>query len=908
MRSRFRRYLRLPLRRLTTIRAQVDDEIALHIELRIEQLIGKGLSRKEAESEARRRFGALPASRRRMFTTARRKERHMSVRESWDALRQDWRYVLRTLRLEPVFTLTIVLTLALGIGANAAMFGIIDRLLLRGPTHVVDSDRLQRVYVNTEFTPGEKATFSAIPFAMYSALKDARTVEGAAAFARNKLTVGRGEGSELVDIGLATWDFFPLVGVSAYRGRFFTKEEDLPPTGTRVAVLGYDLWRRRFGGDESVIGKTIEISGEVYAIVGVAPRGFTSVRLQPIGVWVPMSALSRCRPDWPTTWQCQWVDVIVRLKPGMTPHSAAAETNSLYKGAYTGKSESWLKATMSLLPIHYNGDGTEPTELSVSRWLMGVSSVVLLVACANVSNLLLVRAFRRRREIAVRMVLGITRLRLVGLLLTESLVLAGVGAIGGLAVANWGGQLTRVLLLPNVEWSQAAVDSRVFLFSLLVALATGLLIGLFPVLQAMASELGASLKAGTREGGGRRSPIRAALTIAQAALSVVLLVGAGLFVKSLWNVEHLDMGIEPDRVLAITAEWPRTQGTGKAGALTNDERIARRAYRSQFYDRALERVRALGSIEAATAAVGTPFSTSFGVDLRVPGRDSIPELPGGGPYIAAVRSDFFKTVGTRLLQGRDFTAADRAGSELVVIVNQTMGRMLWPNEQAIGKCLIIGADTMPCSQVVGVVEDSHRYELREKPAMQYYVPMGQEIGIGGTDLLVRPRGDLEDTIELLRKELQSLDPTILFLRIHPMRNAIDPQVRPWKLGASLFAIFGGLALLIAALGLYSVIAYLVSHRTRELGIRMALGARTAQIRGMILQEGVVLTLIGIAAGLVFALIGGRFVNDLLFDTSPRDPFVLIAVVSAMLLTALAASTLPAWRAARVDPVEALRAE
>ena len=907
MGSRFRRYFRLPLRRRGAIQSQVDDEIALHIALRIEQLISRGLTRGEAELEARRRFGPLPASRRQMFTLARRKERHMSFRESLDAVRQDVRYVLRTLRLEPGFTATIVITLALGIGANAAMFGIIDRLLLSGPTHVVDRDRLQRVYVNTEFTAGEKVTFSTLPYAMYSALKNARTVEGAAAYTRNRLTVGRGEGSELVDVGLATWDFFPLLGVRAYRGRFFTKDEDLPPTGTRVAVLGYDLWQRRFGGDAQVIGKTIEIGGDPFTIIGVAPRGFTSVRLQPIGLWVPMSALSRCRPDWPTTWQCQWLDVTVRLKPDVSAEAAAAEINSLFKGAYPGKSESWLKARMSVLPIHYSGDGTEPTELSVSRWVMGVSIVVLLVACANVANLLLARAFRRRREIAVRTVLGITRSRLVRLLLTEALVLAAIGAIGGLAVANWGGQLTRVLLLPNVEWSKAAVDGRVFLFSLLVALATGLLIGLFPVLQSLSSELGAALKAGTREGGGRRSPVRAALTIAQAALSVVLLVGAGLFMKSLWNVEHLDLGIEPDRVLAVTAEWPRVEGSAES-ALTDEATVAGRVYRNQFYDRALERVRALGIVEAATASVGTPFSTSFGVDLRVPGRDSIPELPGGGPYIAAVRSDFFKTVGTRLLQGRDFTAADRAGSELVVIVNQTMASTLWPNQPALGKCLIIGADTMPCSRVVGVVEDSHRYQLREKPAMQYYVPMGQEIGIGGTDLLVRPRDDLEDAIELLRKELQSLDPTILFLRINPLRNAIDPQIRPWKLGASMFAIFGGLALLIAAIGLYSVIAYLVSHRTRELGIRMALGARAVEIRRMILGQGVALTLLGIVAGMMLALIGGRFVRDLLFDTSPRDPLVFTAVVTALLLSALVACVLPAWRASNVDPADALRTE
>ncbi len=895
------RYFRLPLRRRSTIHERVEDEIRLHLELRIEQLVGRGLSRSEARREALRRFGSLRAARRRLRHTARRKEGFMSVRETMDGIGQDVRYVLRTLRQEPGFTAMIVLTLALGIGANAAMFGILDRLLLRGPEHIVQSDRVQRVYVTSTGGGGPERTYASMGYVMYASLRDqGRSFERVAAYATNEYTLGRGEGSEQVQVGMATWDYFPLLGVPAQRGHFFNEVEDRPLAGQRVAVISHELWRRRFQSADDVIGRTIEIGGESFTVIGIAPRGFTGARLTPVDVWAPMAALTRTTADWPTTWRAQWLNVVVRLKPGVAPEAANADASRVLRAVYPTDQTNLRNATLSVRPLYYSNRGVQPPEVVVARWLIGVSAIVLLIACANVANLLLARAVRRRREVAVRVVLGITRTRLVRLLLTESLLLSGLGALAGLAVAHWGGNAMRVLLLPNVHWTHAPINARVLGFSILAAFGAGLLIGLVPILQAASSDLASALKSGTREGGGRRSPTRTALTVAQAALSVVLLVGAGLFVKSLWNVRHLDLGLEPELVLHVSAGWPASR--------SDEERTSRPQAVNQFWDRALERVRSMPEVAVATTSVGTPFNSSFGVFLRVPGHDSIPRMPGGGPYIAAVQSGYLETLGIRLLRGRDFTSADGARSERVVIVNDLMAATLWPKEDPIGKCLVIGADTIPCARVVGMVAEARRFDLREEHAMQYYIPFGQEIGMGGRDLLVRPRGDPEALIERLRRELQHLGPDVLYFNIATLQESLDPQIRPWRLGASMFAIFGALALLIAAVGLYSVIAYLVSQRTQELGVRMALGARAADILSLILRQGLGMTLLGIALGIIIAFSSGRFIRNLLFETSPRDPLVFGVVTITLLLAASLALVLPARRAMRVDPAEALRTE
>ncbi|MGH7472292.1 MAG: ABC transporter permease, partial [Longimicrobiales bacterium] len=524
-------------------------------------------------------------------------------------------------------------------------------------------------------------------------------------------TLGRGAASERIQVGVVTWDYFPLTGVSAQRGRFFNEVEDRPFASEPVVVLSHELWQRRFQGAADIIGRTVELSAQQFTVIGVAPRNYTGVSLLPVDLWAPMSVFTRVRDDWPTTWRAQWMTVVARLKPGVSAEAAGADATRVLRAVYPADLTNWKTAVLSLRPLRYSSTGKEPTELIVARWLIGVSAIVLLIACANVANLLLARALRRRREIAVRVVLGISRWRLIRLMLTESFVLAGMGAVAGLAVAYWGGHFMRLLLLPNVHWSEPPVHARVLGFSALAALLTGLLIGFIPVLQAALADMSMALKTGVREGGGRRSRVRGALTTAQCALSVVLLVGAGLFVRSLWNVHHLDLGLEPDRVLHVDGIWPTpvsapAQAPGTARVRTTDELEAWRIYSNSFWDRALEQVRAMPAVASASTAVGTPFNTSFGIYLRVPGRDSIPSMPGGGPYVAAIQAGFLETLGIDLLRGRYFGAHDRAGSERVAIVNTVMANTLWPNQDAIGQCLIIGADSIPCARIVGVVEEA----------------------------------------------------------------------------------------------------------------------------------------------------------------------------------------------------------
>jgi predicted permease len=390
--------------------------------------------------------------------------------------------------------------------------------------------------------------------------------------------------------------------------------------------------------------------------------------------------------------------------------------------------------------------------------------------------------------------------------------------------------------------------------------------------------------------------------VMQAALSVVLLVGAALFVRSLWNVYSLRLGLEPDRVLTMDFDWPATSDISQVA------RQRERQRQTAFFDAALARVRAMPGVERAAVVVGTPFQSSASIALRVPGRDSIPRMPGGGPYIRAVSDEYFVTAGTRVLRGRAFTAADVSSHARVAVVNETMARTLWPNADAIGQCLLM--DTMPCSQVVGVVEDARRFALREEPAMQYYIPLGQEraLGFGGRKMFIRRAGTGAGLPEALRAEMLRLNPGIGFVTVQPLQESLDPQIRPWRLGATMFGLFGALALLVAAIGLYSVISYLVTQRTHELGVRIALGAQIGDIVGLVVRHGVGLALAGVAIGIVLAFNAARWIEPLLFETSPRNPWVFALVAVVLVIVAVLASVIPAWRASRTDPIEALRTE
>jgi predicted permease len=900
--GRFRGWFRLPLHRRDLIVRDLDAEIGLHLELRAEQLVRAGYPPDEARREALRRFGDVDGSRRRLYRAARRTEDRMRVREIVQAWWQDVSYAARSLVRERGFSAVVILTMAVAIGANAAMFGIIDRLLLRGADHVQQPDRVVRMTLTTthaSFGPTTQATFG---YVLYSALRDdVPAFSGVAAYSLNDGLVRGESGMERLRIGAATWDFFPLLGVTPRLGRFFDESEDRPPQGERVAVLSHGLWTRLFSGDETAIGRTIDLDGSSYVIVGVAPQRFTGVELAPIDVWIPMSTRSYgITRDWSTAWNAQWLNVIARLAPGTTRERAGVEATAAFRRAWGDRQGNWSTGVMAAVPTHFDRSGKEPLETAVTRWLVGVALIVLLIACANVANLQLARGTRRQREVAVRLALGISRARLIRLLLVQSLLLTFAGALGGLVLANWGGALLRRLLLPGVQWSSSAADGRVLLFTLVVAVATGIITGAMPALQALRRDLTGAMRTGVREGGGRGSRVRSVLTVAQAALCVVLLVGAGLFLRSLSNVMNLDLGIEADRVLSVSMSWPQ---------LAADS--AERDRRTRFLAVALEQLRGMPQVKHAALAIGTPFRTSFQPDLRVPGYDSIPAFPGGGPYVSAVTNGYFEAVGVDLLEGRLFTAADRAGSEPVAIVNASMARALWPGVDPIGNCLHVGSEregARPCSRIVGIVEDARRFRLREEPAMQFYIPFGQETGMGGTALLVRPRGAMTAAVPPLRRKLEELDGGVGFVNMGSLQETIDPQIRPWRLGAALFGLFGLIALGIAAVGLYSVIAYGVAQRNHELGVRMALGARAGNVVGMVLREALRVTGIGVILGVLLSLAAGGWIEPLLFEASARDARVYGLVAIVLLGVGLLAGLLPASRAARVSPLVALRSD
>ncbi|MGH7619548.1 MAG: ADOP family duplicated permease, partial [Gemmatimonadaceae bacterium] len=781
------------------------------------------------------------------------------------------------------------------------MFGIIDRLMLRGPTHVVDARSVNRLYLTTPGRTGP-TTESTTGYVTYAVLRDrAKSFSGVAAY--QPAGTGRyGVGARARPIleAYATWDFFQTLGVRPVIGRFFGRDEDRPPLGANVAVISEELWESEFGGVESILGHRITLGDASFTIVGVAPRGFTDPDLSRADIWLPMSLVNPVS-EWPTSYRAQWLRVVARLAPGASAAAAGDEATRLLRDAYTGTDTSYRRLTASVRPLWYSRTGAPSLVANVSRWLMGVAVIVLLVTCANVANLLIARTRRRRREIVVRLALGAGWARLARLLLVETMLVVLGGACAAIGVAWVGGRVMRATLLSNVAWNDSGVDARVFAFTFALAVITGLATGLAPALDAARANVTGALKAGAGDGGGQRARGRVALSVLQASLCVVLLIGAGLFVESLARSRSVDLGIQASHVL-------RAYPSYSLGRLVGDERAQAKARITATFALAADRLRTMPWVEDAALAVGSPFGFGFGgLKLEIPGRDSLPESMVAEASISAVSAGYFATVGTPLRAGRVFTAADREGSAPVVIVNETMAKRLWPGETALGKCLMIGDPPVPCSTVVGVVADVHRNRLREAAEPQYYVPLGQETQIGGTAILIRPRGDAEAAVAKLRQTLLAL-PDFPYTRIEVIQSVIDPQFRPWQLGATMFGVFGVLALVIAGVGLYSVIAYLVTERTRELGVRIALGATGGRILREVVVNGIGVTAAGIVIGILVALFAGRFIEPLLFDVKASDPLVISVVGAVVLLIGVVAVWRPAMRAARVDPMVALRAE
>jgi predicted permease len=819
-----------------------------------------------------------------------------------DALLQDIRYALRGFARSPGFTLTVVITLALGIGANATMFGVLDALLLRPPRYVQDPDDVVRVYIRSTSRWSGTFTTTTTSVPTYEALRaGVPGFASTAAFFDRGLSLGRGAEARAVKVAAVSHTYFPMLGVRPAFGRFFGADEDRPGAqGT--AVLGHGFWHARFSGDSAVLGRALPIGRGTYTVTGVAPEGFIGANQREPDIWLPLSASvtdvffsAEAAATALTSHGSFWIGVVARLTPGADRAATAASATTVYKRNLVAAGSDDTVATILLGPMQRARGPKMSDNAKVALWVGAVAAVVLLVACANVANLLLARGVRRRREIAVRLGLGATRYRIAVQLLVESLVLGLLGGAAALLVTTWGGSLVRAFLLPDLPATEPILDWRVLLFMAAAALLAGSLAGVAPALHSSRVDLSAALKDAGRSITSGHGRLRAALLAAQVAFTIVLLVGAGLFVRSLRNVQALDLGVDIERVLVATVDL------GSVG-------MARNASNAMHLG-LLERARTFPGVVAAAAGVGTPFGWSHGMHLRASGSDSIPHVQDGGPYLNAVTPDYFQTLGLGILRGRGFTDADGPVAGRVAVVGRTFARRVWPDREALGQCLYLGSDDSTCVQVVGVTEDARRGRVIEGEVMQCYVPFAQYWGSARIDgLLIRTAAGGRAAAEGVQRALQRAEPNLPYVQVQSLEEIVAPQFRSWRLGATMFTAFGLLALAIAAMGLYGVTAYGVSQRTQEIGVRMALGASGGQVLRMVVWQGVRATLAGAALGAVGAWALGRGLASLLYGVSPGDPLVFASVTLLLIAVALLASYLPARRAAGVDPAVALRSE
>jgi putative ABC transport system permease protein len=828
---------------------------------------------------------------------------------------QDIRYGLRVLRASPGFAAVAVLSLALGIGANTSIFSVVNAALLR-PVPVTEPNRLMFVFNGTTANP-----WSVSSYPDYLDYRDQNEVfSDLLSYSSITVSARADDQSDLISGSIVSGNFFDVLGLGAALGRTFTPEEDKTPNTHRVVVISHDLWQQRYGGDQQVIGQQLALNGQAFTIVGVTPAGFNGPDvLENNDIYVPamMQAVVRpprggfsgdMNPDLLSRRGSRWMKMIGRLKPGVSFEQAQAAMTTIAAGLEEAYPETNRNTIATLFPLSKVDPIGYPQLLSVAGLLLGVVGIVLLIACANVANLLLVRATTRKREIAVRLALGASRSRLVRQLLTESLLISLGGGVAGLLLALWSIDVLKTATPPEGIFAftlDYRLDGRVLAFTFALALLTGLIFGLAPALQASRSDLVPALKddASTVQGY-RRFNLRNVLVVAQVALSLVLLIGAGLFLRSLNNAQSIDPGFAADEILDAQLNINLLRYTKAQG--------------QQFYGQVIERIEALPGVESASLARVVPMSgggrTSSFIIQGQQAPDNVNGSEGTGPpdnqYTVntnVVALKYFSTMGIPLLQGRDFSAQDSEKAPPATIINQAFARRYFPEENPIGKRMSFRGADGPWSEIVGVVHDSKYRTLGENPRPSVYLPLAQNHETGMT-LHVRTAGTPLSIAGSVRHVVQALDANLAVTNLKTLSGVVADSLFAARMGAVLLMVFGSLALVLAAIGLYGVMSYAVSRRTREIGIRMALGAGKGNVLRLVLKEGLTLVGGGVATGLIVAVAATRLLTSFLFGVSPLDTATFAAIPILLGLVALVASYLPARRAAKVDPIIALRYE
>lgn len=806
---------------------------------------------------------------------------------------QDLRYGFRQLKSNPGFSITAILCIALGIGANSASFSFANAMLLK-PPDVEEPDRLVRMWIS--WTSGLK--FGSFSYPDYVDFHEKNDVfSGVVAEALRPLHLSSSEHNEKVSGSIVSGNYFSVLGVDMALGRAFLPEEDRTPGTHPVAVMSHGLWQRRFGADPGVVGQNITINGNAYTVIGVAPEGFNGINVAVrTDLWVPILMQEQLIPGSNLLEQRgnHWIQFnIARLKPGVTIEQATASTNALmanlikeYPDTNTGKTVVlYPEAKASLHPMIRQGF------VGFMTLIFGVVAFVLLLACANVAGLLLARVAARHKEVSIRLAMGASRRRLVCQLLSESVLLSLIAGGVGLLLALW---LIRLLqtFRPPTDMPlllDVKMDPIVLGFTLLIAFVTGIVFGLAPAIQATRQDLVSSLKEGSTSHVGRASVMRRLLVIGQVAVSLFLLIGAGLLIRSMQNARNLDIGFEPDHGLIAMVDL----------GLQGYDETAGREFRREL----TERLESLPGVEA----VG--YATDFPLHFAGRQRGVMPEgyeAPHGSdsPSIDHTYIDhgYLRSMAIPLLRGRGFSEIDDENAPPVLVVNEAFAERFWPGEDPIGKRVqTAGAD----HEVVGLVPTGKYATLGEDPKPYMYLPASQHYR-GSTIVHVRTEGDPSIMLESVRREIQQLDRTLPVSDLKTMHAALGFALLPARIGAGVVGAFAVLALLLAAIGLYGVIAYSVSQGARDIGIRMALGARSSDVLVMVIHKGIKLAAIGLGIGVVLGLALTRFMGSLLYDVSTMDPTAYLAGCLVLASVAILASFLPARRATKLDPVVVLK--
>ncbi len=873
------------------VTADVNDELAFHLDMRTTELIATGLAPVDARAEAIRQFGDVSDATTYCRRTGERRERRIMRLEWLSGLHQDLAFALRTLLRAPAFTIVAALTLALGIGANTAIFSVVRGILLR-PFPFPNPDQLVMV--------------------AGAGVKDARNDAVSAANAQdwraqNKsftdMAVINTHGSVLTDAGdpemiqgvKVSPGFFGILGARPLAGRLVFNEAEGAFHGEKAVVINEDLWRSRFGASASTLGSMITLDNERYKVIGIVPRDEAWPRSMML--WTTFGfdpqELAQGRGG-------IYLSVLARMKPGVTLTAARADMETVAHRLFAQYPDenAHVAETAHVIPLQEWVTGPLRTPLLV---LLGGVGFVLLIACSNVANLLLVRGVGRSSELAVRTALGAGRGRLVRQLVTESVVLALAGGMGAIVVAVAG---TKLLIkaapkgIPRLD--SIHIDIVVLAVTLAISLVVGVVFGLIPALQLVRPDVAKTLREGGRSLGTRAGSNRArrALVIAEVALSVMLLAGAGLLIRSFSRLMDVDPGFRTEHSVHFGLSLPRAK-------------YPTQALRATFMTNLLERVRALQGVQSAGASFGMPL-TPFGFMLTftITGRPPVRPADQPAASIRMATPGYFKAMGIGMVRGRDFTDADRIGAPKVLLITQAAANKFFPGEDPLGKTIEFGMsedDNTMGGQIVGIVKDVKQSSLVRPAEPQYWIPYAQ-YPMTSFNVVMHTKGDPMAVIAEARRAVHDLDPGLAVAQVKTLDQIVAEAVSQPRFYMTLLTVFAALALVLCAIGIYGVIAYLVSQRAREIGIRIALGATSNNVVAMIVREGTVMVGIGLACGVGGALALTRLMSALLFDTQPSDPTTYVVVIMTLALVALVASSVPALRAARVDPALAMRAE